>query len=193
MSETLTRSLIVVATCAHPAEDGRLHILETAVPAVIRAQGSDNVETSGDKRRGFTLIELIATLLLGGVLTMGAASLVIYMVQGFNTVRQHAGLAQGIELAMGRLVREARHADTIAGGGANVTFTRGGSARFFSLSGGTLGMQVGGTTYPLMRNVAGFTVLRTPAAGSELITFTITPAGAGPVYSTGHLVVPSDG
>jgi len=144
--------------------------------------------------RGFTLIELIATLLLGGLLTMGGASLIIYVVQGFNTARQQAGLAQGIELAMGRLVREARHADTggIAGGGASITFTRGGTARLFSLTGSTLGMQVGGVTYPLMRNVAGFAVQRTTTGNSELVTFTITPSGIGPVFATGHFIVLED-
>jgi hypothetical protein len=33
------KRIILVATCAHPAEDGRLHILETAVPAVIVYSG----------------------------------------------------------------------------------------------------------------------------------------------------------
>jgi len=150
------------------------------------------MNTTCHQRRGFTLIELIATLLLGGVLSMGGASLIIYVVQGFITVQQHAGLAQGIELAMGRLVREARHADAIAGGGASVTFMRDGVARVFSLTGSTLGMQVGGVTYPLMRNVAGFAVQRTPAGGSEVVSFTITPAGIAPVFSTGHFVVLED-
>jgi prepilin-type N-terminal cleavage/methylation domain-containing protein len=147
------------------------------------------MNTTCHKRSGFTLIELVATLLLGGVLTMGGAALIVYVVQGYNTALEHAGLAQGIELAMGRLVREVRHADTIGGGGTSITFTRGGVARVFSLTGGTLQMQVGGVSYPLMRNVAGFAVQRTPASGSEVIRFTITPAGAGPVFSTGHFVV----
>jgi hypothetical protein len=41
----LINSLIIVVSCAHPAEDGRLHILETAVPAVIRARCRDKYET----------------------------------------------------------------------------------------------------------------------------------------------------
>ncbi len=144
---------------------------------------------------GFSLIELVATLLLAGLIAGGGASLVVYVAQGYNTVRQHAGLAQGAELAMGRLVREARHADAngIAGGGASITFTRAGAAHLFALTGDTLGMQVGGVTYPLMRNVAGFAVQRTASGDTELITFTITPAGNNPVFTTGHLVVPTDG
>lgn len=142
---------------------------------------------------GFSLIELVATLLLAGVIAGGGASLVVYVAQGYNTVRQHAGLAQGAELAMGRLVREARHADVISGGGTSVTFTRAGVARLFALTGDTLGMQVGGVTYPLMRNVAGFAVRRTASGETELITFTITPAGNNPVFTTGHWVVPTDG
>ena len=37
------KRLIFVAPCARPAEDGRLHSLETAVPAVIRAPYRDNI------------------------------------------------------------------------------------------------------------------------------------------------------
>ncbi len=32
-----TKSLMFFTSCAHPAEDGRLHNMETAVPAVISA------------------------------------------------------------------------------------------------------------------------------------------------------------
>jgi len=42
---SLINCLIFVAFCAHPAEDGRLHILETAVPAVTRALCRDKYET----------------------------------------------------------------------------------------------------------------------------------------------------
>lgn len=151
------------------------------------------MKTNRDSLLGFSLIEIVVTLLLASVIAGGGAALVVYVAQGFNTVRQQAGLAQSAELAMGRLVREARHADGIGGGGASVTFTRNGTARVFALTGNTLGMQVGGVTHPLMRNVAGFAVQRTASGGTELITFTITPAGAGPVFTTGHLVVPTDG
>lgn len=153
------------------------------------------MRTNRNSPCGFSLIELVATLLLAGLIAGGGAALVVYVAQGYNTVREHAGLAQAAELALGRLVREARHADVngIAGGGTSITFTRTGTARVFSLTGTTLGMQAGGTTYPLMRNVAGFAVQRTASGGTELITFTITPAGNNPVFTTGHLVVPTDG
>lgn len=151
------------------------------------------MRTNRNSPCGFSLIELVATLLLAGLIAGGGAALVVYVAQGYDTVREHAGLAQAAELALGRLVREARHADAIAGGGASVTFTRAGTARVFALTGTTLGMQSGGVTYPLMRNVAVFAVQRTASGDTELITFTITPAGGNPVFTTGHLVVPTDG
>jgi len=142
--------------------------------------------------RAFTLIELVVTLLLVGLLAGAGTGLVVYVVQGYQTVRAQARLAQAAELALGRLVREARDADVIGGGGSSITFTRAGTARGFALSGNTLGMQVGGTVYPLMRGVAGFAVERLAAGDAELLRFTLTPEGGGPDFMTGHLVVVDD-
>lgn len=143
--------------------------------------------------RAFTLIELVATLMLGGVLAVGGAGLIIYVVQGYNTVRDHASLAQGVELALGRLEREVRRADAIAGGGTSVTITRDGVARTFDLVNGTIVMQVDGVAYPLMREVSDFSVQRTTSGETELVEISITPNVAGPVFSTGHWVVPEGG
>ena len=62
-----------VAPCARPAEDGRLHILETAVPAVIRALCRDNPETISKNRKVIVLLACVLSLLAGVPASAAAA------------------------------------------------------------------------------------------------------------------------
>ena len=111
--------------------------------------------------------------------------------------KKYAVLAQDVELAMGRLVREARFADhsTNAPGGTlitrtanSITFPRGGTNLVAQLSGSTL--QLGGNM--LMKNVASFTIYppTTITTNTELISFVINPGSGMPVYSNQVYVGP---
>ncbi|NCD33628.1 MAG: prepilin-type N-terminal cleavage/methylation domain-containing protein [Spartobacteria bacterium] len=142
--------------------------------------------------KGFTLIEIVVVLMMVGMVAGLGSMLVVHMVNGYTRSRSNAQLAQHVELAMGRLVREARyvdratnHAARISSSGSSVVFRRGGANRTVSLSGSTLNMTVNGTAYPLMKDVSSFAFSPNPIpANPDLISFVITPAGSGvPVYS----------
>ena len=57
-------------------------------------------------KKGFTLIEVIATLLLVAILAVSVAISLLPMTQGLMQVRDNAAAAQKARLAMARLTRE---------------------------------------------------------------------------------------
>jgi prepilin-type N-terminal cleavage/methylation domain-containing protein len=121
---------------------------------------------------GFTLVELVATLVLVGVVASVAGMLIMQMVQGYGTARGNVVQADQADLALGRLARETRAATTITVGGATVSFTRDGTTRTVALDGTTLRLD----GQPLMRNVAAFSAVRT----GGLYTYDISSAAGAP-------------
>lgn len=146
------------------------------------------MDTQNTSASGFSLIELVATLVLVGLLAAGGFSLAVYVVHGFGLAREHAELAASIELAMARLLREARDAEVVQVAGNVITFTREGDDRVFARDGTDLEMTFDESAYPLMRNVTDFVVQDTAVGGGQMLEFTITP-GAGPIY-TGRMFRP---
>ncbi len=57
-------------------------------------------------KKGFTLIEVVAVLLLVGLLVLASTIALLPMVEGFMQVRRNVDAAQKSQLAMGRIVRE---------------------------------------------------------------------------------------
>ncbi|MDZ7762151.1 MAG: type II secretion system protein [Desulfovermiculus sp.] len=60
------------------------------------------------KEKGFTLIEMVATLVLVGIMAVGIAYLLVPGIQGYLFAQENAQLTQKVELAMTRLTRELR-------------------------------------------------------------------------------------
>lgn len=74
----------------------------------------------------FSLVELIATLVIVGILTAGASVAIVSLLQGFSQASDHAETAQNAQLALARMVKEFTFiSDTpvIAIGGRSITYT----------------------------------------------------------------------
>jgi prepilin-type N-terminal cleavage/methylation domain-containing protein len=67
------------------------------------------------KAKGFTLIEMVATLVLVGIMAVGMAYFLIPGIQGYLFAQENAELTQKVELAMTRLTRELRECYTCDG------------------------------------------------------------------------------
>ncbi|WP_028320831.1 type II secretion system protein [Desulfatiglans anilini] len=99
-------------------------------------------ERHPDKKGGFTLVEVIAVLLIVGILVGTGGWAVVQGVQGFLMARDSAVLTQKAQLALTRLTNEFRICYDCFGnaGGISLPFTfntsRGG--RTLDLSGGRL-------------------------------------------------------
>jgi prepilin-type N-terminal cleavage/methylation domain-containing protein len=65
--------------------------------------------------KGFTLIELVATLVLVGIMAVGIAYFLVPGIQGYLFAQENAELTQKVELAMTRLTRELRECYTCNG------------------------------------------------------------------------------
>lgn len=75
-----------------------------------------------DNQKGFTLIELIITLVIVGVLSAVAGMGLVQVVNGYLLTKESATLSQKAQLAMARMVRELTSISTI-GAGASTTIT----------------------------------------------------------------------
>ena len=85
---------------------------------------------------GFTLIELIAVILLMGLLVLGGTSFMTYGVRGFTLVGTHVDFLQKSGLAMERLIREMENMDRVyQAGAAGVRFRRDGDDYGIALAG----------------------------------------------------------
>ena len=67
------------------------------------------------KVNGFTLIEIVATLVLVGIMAVGMAYFLIPGIQGYLLAQENAQLTQKVELAMARMSRELRECYTCYG------------------------------------------------------------------------------
>jgi len=114
-------------------------------------------------KKGFTLIEVIATLVLVSILTAMVGLGIYNVFQGFVTVKSNVAMAQKGQLAVLRIMEELGNLDSISSGSANaVTF------QSYSYSTGTLAghtLSWGGAGAPLtfdgdtlIDNVSGFTI-----------------------------------
>ena len=58
------------------------------------------------KQAGFTLIEIIATLVIAGILTAVAGMGIVQVVRGYTTTRENARIAEQAQLAIARITKE---------------------------------------------------------------------------------------
>lgn len=114
--------------------------------------------------RGFTLIELVATLVLVGILTAVAAIGIAQGVKGYIFARENTSISQRAQLAMERMRREMILITGItAAGDSSIAFTNSAGGRSIGLVGNDVLMaaDAGGVLdgdAPLIRNVTNFTL-----------------------------------
>jgi prepilin-type N-terminal cleavage/methylation domain-containing protein len=125
--------------------------------------------------KAFTLIEVIVSLVLIGILAAIAGMGLIKIAEGYVFAKQNAETVQKAQIAIARIVKElsAATAITTAGPTSSITYTRPqgtGSGTIintirFSTSNITVQVGSGGTETPLIDNVTAFALDRFDAAG----------------------------
>ena len=156
--------------------------------------------------KGFTLIEVIVTLILVGITAALAGMWIVSVANGYIFARMNAGTVQKGQLAITRLTKEFSALQSVtatASAPTSITFNRAdpgnpsGIPVTVSQSGNTLQLNVNNAGNSiLMDNVAGFTLRycstpgsttcpdQTWSSSSRIIEITLTVAGADNVPST---------
>ena len=161
--------------------------------------------------RGFTLIEVIVTLVLVGFTTVLAGMFIVYIANGYIFAKMNANTLQKAQLAMARLETEFRGITSVTSAtSSQITYTRtqiataGGSVPVtVFLSGNTLRINVNNTGNNILTDsvsnggfslqycnynpVSGSQVCGTdwPATGTRvIINITLTLTGANGIGST---------
>jgi len=117
---------------------------------------------------GFTLIELIASLILMGIVAIVAAMSLVQGIKAYATSRTAAGTVQQAEYALNRMKLELMTMDTVTAAGADtITFT----------SNKTNGRLNSGTVYTFTRVGSEIDLTVTPSAGSASTNALITGLG----------------
>lgn len=122
---------------------------------------------------GFTLIEMIVSLVLLGIIFTAAALFFSTMMRGYSESELAASTAQAAEIAVDRMVEELKDAsgtitaldgsgNPTTSGAATVTYTSSDALltgnRAIVFSGGNLSIRVDGTDYLLLEGVNTFGV-----------------------------------
>jgi prepilin-type N-terminal cleavage/methylation domain-containing protein len=153
--------------------------------------------------KAFTLIEVIVSLVLIGILSAIAGIGLIQITEGYVFSKKNVETAQKAQIAMTRIVKELGYATTITVAGTNsITFTRPVSAttsttNIIDLSGTAVRIKIGAeTATTLIDNVTAFTLdypdytgalLSKPVAATaniRQVDITLTVTGANNQSST---------
>ena len=140
--------------------------------------------------RGFTLIEMIVSIVLIAVIATVAGLGLVKLVNGYISTAQTTATIQGAQIAMARIVRELGMATSINSitttNPASVNYTRWKNdsdqlpadevTNTIALSGTAL--QINSASQPLIQNVASFTLACCDAQGNT----TTTPANIQWIY-----------
>lgn len=94
-------------------------------------------EAMHNKEAGFTLIEVIVTMLIAGILATIAGLGIVQGVKGYVFANENAAITQKAELAMARMSLELRDISEVTGTSANTTisYIRDSSSYTIALSG----------------------------------------------------------
>jgi prepilin-type N-terminal cleavage/methylation domain-containing protein len=143
-------------------------------------------------QKGFTLIEVIVTMVLVGIATILGGMLIVSVANGYAFARMNANTVQKAELAMTLLTKEFNAIESVsASSGTGITYTRRDNtlsvvSKTISQSGGQLLLDGN----PLTDRVSAFTLryCNTPdlspcpdqtwSSSSRIIEFTLTLTGA---------------
>ncbi|MBU1344526.1 MAG: prepilin-type N-terminal cleavage/methylation domain-containing protein [Proteobacteria bacterium] len=103
--------------------------------------------------KGFTLIELVLTLVILSFIGLGASAFLVYGVEGFLLARANNEVFQKANLAMERLVRETKNFDQISQISAgSMLYQRNGITFGVALVNGNIRMIRGGAAIPSANN-----------------------------------------
>lgn len=116
-----------------------------------------------NRQQGFTLIEIIASLVLMGVILAVAGMGVISGIEGYLLARENSIVAQKAQMAMGRLTRELRECfdcSTPSPAAITLPFTFENllGNREIGLSGNTITLGTPGDTDPLIDQIQSFSM-----------------------------------
>lgn len=126
-------------------------------------------------KKGFTLIEVIVSLVLLGILAVVAGLGLVQIVNGYVMAKQNSETIQKVQIAMARIVKELGAVTTITTAApASITYTRPGPVtNTLAFSGSTV--QIAGITplFPgttLINNVTAFSLAYFDSAGLATAT-----------------------
>ena len=137
-------------------------------------------------RRGFTLIEAIATLVILGSVGSVVSSIIFRAVQDYTTIATGAQIQAELTCTLDRIDRELREIDAKTTGSVapnirslasgSITFVSGGLTKTISLTGTTLNLIDSSGTTPLLDDVSTFTISAFDQSNTALAA---SLAGAG--------------
>ncbi len=140
-----------------------------------------------DPAAGFTLVEVIASLLLIGIVAVAVSTALVHGMQGFVLTKENTALIQKVQLAMSRLQKELTDLtdlDAAASGNHCIRYRIAGESPYFKaigLDNGHLELAVSGASdqgcpatgspgLPLLDHVGTFTLQYEDIAGNTLAT-----------------------
>lgn len=162
------------------------------------------MKTNQKNEKGFTLIEIIAVLVLAGITAALAGMWIVSVTDGYIFAQKNMETTQKAQLAMTRLVKEFKTIRTItASSASSITYNRpdlsnpAGRTLTVLISGNLLQINSNNLPYTLTDNVSAFTLnycanvtdtgancTSTWSATSRIIVVTLTLTGADNTLST---------
>lgn len=134
-----------------------------------------------DRRRGFTLTEVLISASLGGVIMVGVLSTFLFLGRSAANVSHYADMEASARGALELFGQDTRQASEIVWNSTtSVTLTVSGTGITYAYSAGdqTFTRQVGGTTTVLMSGVTNDFLFTGYKINGNRITFSATPTAA---------------